>query len=223
MIKIIFSICVSWYCHIAIAEDAIDTQNISNNYFHTTKSDVTFRQRPELSKGIFLISGKNLNDPNFNKTVILITDFNETGTTGLIINRPTEILLDQVLPQFSAWSAMTKHLNIGGPVAVNTFSLLVHSDSELPTAESRHIFGNVYLINTLELLKQIPNNNLHKSFFKLYAGYSGWAAGQLETELLRGDWHIWHADAETIFDTGYEEIWRNLLELATAKWVMLNN
>lgn len=223
MIKIIISICISWYCHIVIAEDTIDTQNTSNNYFHATKSDATFKQRPELNKGIFLIAGKNLNDPNFNKTVILITDFNETGTTGLIINRPTEILLDQVMPQFSAWSAITEYLNIGGPVAVNTFSLLVRSDSELPSAGSRHIFGNVYLINTLELLKQIPNNDLNISFFKLYVGYSGWAAGQLENELLRGDWHIWHADAETIFDSGYAEIWRNLLELATAKWVMLNN
>ncbi len=223
MIKLIFSICICWNCHIAIAEDAIDTKNTSNIYFHATKSDATFKQRPQLSKGIFLIAGKNINDPNFNRTVILITDFNETGTTGLIINRPTEILLDQVLPQFSAWSAMTKHLNIGGPVAVNMFSLLVRSDSELPTAESQHVFDNVYLVNTLELLTQVPNEDLNKSFFKLYVGYCGWATGQLETELLSGDWHIWHADTETIFDSVNDEIWRNLLELATAKWVMLSN
>jgi putative transcriptional regulator len=223
MIKIIFSICISWYCHIVIADDVIEIQNTSNNYIYATKNDTIFKQRPQLSKGIFLIAGKNLKDPNFNKTVILITDFNETGTTGLIINRPTEILLDQVLPQFSAWSAITKYLNIGGPVAVNTFSLLVRSDSELPPVESRQVFDNVYLVNTLEMLNQIPNKDSNKSFFKLYVGYSGWAAGQLETELLRGDWHIWHADEETIFDTGYEEIWRILLELASAKWAMLKD
>ena len=205
------------------AEDFRLTHGNLNSHFYPVKNSDTFKQHPELSKGILLIAGRNLNDPNFNKTVILVTDFSEIGTTGLIINKPTDILIDQVLPQFSQWDSITRYLNIGGPVAINSFSLLVRSGQELPASGSRHIINDIYLVNSMEMLKHIPHQDEDKTFFKLYLGYAGWSPGQLESELLRGDWHLWHADADLIFDTDYSEIWQQLIELVSAKWVLLKH
>lgn len=223
VIKLIICFFVGWNCQISVAEDFPISLNNTKNSIYSVKNSDPYRQHPELSKGIFLIAGRNLNDPNFNKTVILITDFNAMGTTGLIINKPTDILIDQVLPQFSQWDSITRYLNIGGPVATNTLSLLVRSGKELPDSGSRHIINDIYLVNSMEMLNHITNEENNNNFFKLYLGYSGWSPGQLESELLRGDWHLWHADADLIFDTEYTEIWKQLIELVSAKWVLLKD
>lgn len=223
VLKFIIGIFVGCSSQVSIAENYWFKHNDFGNRLNTVKNDKTYKQNPELSEGVFLIAGRNLRDPNFNKTVILITDFNEMGTTGLIINKPTDILIDQVLPQFSQRESITRYLNIGGPVAINTFSLLVRSREELPVSGSKHITDDIYLVNTMEMLNLIPDQDKGKTYFKLYLGYAGWSPGQLESELLRGDWHLWRADADLIFDTDHGEIWQQLIELVSAKWVLLKH
>lgn len=173
---------------------------------------------PQLAKGVILIAGRNLNDTNFNKTVILITDFNETGTVGLVINRRTKIPLAQLIPEIGELTPFLEYLYIGGPVATNSIRLLVQSD---PVPEGvKHILSDVYLIETTELFNQLILGKKDKQSVKLYAGYAGWAPGQLESELIRGDWYLWHASAEIIFNKIPEEMWDELIQLVTAKWVM---
>ena len=172
---------------------------------------------PKLAKGVILIAGRDLNDPNFNKTVILITDFNESGTAGLVLNRRTKIPLAEVLPEIGELNKFLEYLYIGGPVATNSIRLLVQSDP-IPDGV-KHVFDNVYLIETTELFNQLILGDRNNQSMKLYAGYAGWAPGQLESELIRGDWYIWHASAEIIFDKIPEEIWDELIQLVTAKWV----
>ena len=223
VVKLIISIFIGWNSQFSIAEDFPVSHSDFKNQFYTVKNNNPYKQHPELGEGIFLIAGRNLNDPNFNKTVIFITDFNVMGTTGLIINKPTDIIIDQVIPQFSQWDSITRYLNIGGPVAINSFSLLVRSDKDLPESGSKHIIDDIYLVNSMEMLNLIPHQDENKTFFKLYLGYAGWSPGQLESELLRGDWHLWQADADLIFDTEYSEIWQQLIELVSAKWVLLKH
>lgn len=223
LVKLTFGIFIGLNSQVSNAEDYRIKHNDFKNRIYTVKADDSYKQNPELRQGILLIAGRNLRDPNFNKTVILITDFNEMGTTGLIINKPTDILIDQVLPQFSQWDSNTSYLYIGGPVATNTFSLLVRSGEELPVYGSKHITEDIYLVNTMEMLNLIPHQDETNTYFKLYLGYAGWSPGQLESELLRGDWYLWHADADLIFDTDYSEIWQQLIELVSAKWVLLKH
>ncbi len=59
--------------------------------------------------------------------------------------------------------------------------------------------------------------------FRVYAGYAGWAPGQLEREIDRGDWHVLNADAETVFDKKPDAIWPELIERASAQWVGLRD
>ncbi|HKK16201.1 MAG TPA: YqgE/AlgH family protein, partial [Gammaproteobacteria bacterium] len=55
---------------------------------------------------------------------------------------------------------------------------------------------------------------------RLFSGFAGWAPGQLETEIRRGDWHTWQANAAIIFSQAPDELWGDLIDLASAKWVM---
>lgn len=184
-----------------------------------TPTEGTALPRPQLDRGIFLIANKGLKDPNFNRSVILITQYDPTGTIGLVINRPLQMPASEVLPPLQNLGLDTGNLHVGGPVAVNSLQLLIRSPSNLD--DSLKVFDDVYLINESAVLTQLLNGGIPSSALRLYAGYAGWAAGQLESELLRGDWYLWRADSGDIFITPPDTVWPKLIDLAAAQWVRL--
>ena len=172
---------------------------------------------PVLAQGVLLIAGKNLLDPHFTRTVILLTDYGDEGTAGLVLNRRTTLAAGQALPQLEGLVANLDTIHIGGPIAVNHIRLLVKGDT-VPEG-ARQVIDDIFMINTIEALRLLGPEHLHKDDVRLYMGYAGWAPGQLETELLRGDWFIWPASSEVIFSKHPENIWHELIYLATAKWI----
>lgn len=172
---------------------------------------------PALAKGVLLIAGKELRDPNFEKTVVLITEFNDKGAAGLVINRRTKIPVSEALPELKQLIPILEHLYIGGPVAVNSIHLLVRSESSLANAIA--VIDDIYLINTLDQFRQLVLDDIQPGDLKLFSGLAGWAPGQLESELIRGDWYLWHTDSETVFNSDPEYIWHDLIRIASAKWV----
>ncbi|MEE9552554.1 MAG: YqgE/AlgH family protein [Gammaproteobacteria bacterium] len=216
---------LGWYSHPCIARDSTDIFLLEHGFMVTKNIEQLkqYRQRPQLDKGIFLIAGQSLDDPNFSKTVILITDYSADGTAGLVINRQTKVPVIKALPKLEKLMPATEHLYLGGPVDTNIFSLLAESDIDLPSTQAKHIFSNVYIIVTIDLLDQLIREKEDDQSFKMYVGYAGWAPGQLETELLRGDWYLWHANKDTIFNKAPDTIWNELINRVSAKWVMFNN
>ncbi|OGT71714.1 MAG: hypothetical protein A2W76_04125 [Gammaproteobacteria bacterium RIFCSPLOWO2_12_47_11] len=174
---------------------------------------------PGLAEGVLLIAGKKLNDPNFEKTVILITEFDSKGTAGLVINRRTKIPVAEALPELQKMIPILDHLYIGGPVAVNNINLLIKSETSLATA--KQVTNGIYLINTLAQFNQLVLDDIKPENFRLFSGFAGWAPGQLESELIRGDWYLWHASTETVFNPVPENIWHELIQIVSAKWVKL--
>ncbi len=174
-------------------------------------------RHPQLEKGVFLIANKGLSDPNFSKTVVLITQYDDTGTAGLIINRPLSISADKVFPNIDKLTQQSGNVHIGGPVQINNLQLLVQSHTALK--KSTPVFADIYLVNTPEAFLQLLQGNKTNNSVRLYAGYAGWATGQLESELLRGDWYLWPADTASIFTLKPTSIWQKLIDLASAQWV----
>jgi putative transcriptional regulator len=173
--------------------------------------------RPTLGRGVFLVAGRNMNGPLFARTVILITQYDDHGTVGLIINRPLQIPAAHALPPLSGLSLKSGMVHMGGPVAVNALQLLVRAASAPDGAEP--VFGDVYLVNDSASLKSILSGNTRITRVRLYAGYAGWAPGQLEKELLHGDWYLWSADADSIFNQPAASVWDQLIGRAAAQWV----
>ncbi len=172
-----------------------------------------------LGKGVFLIASESLNDPNFSQTVVLLLEYDKNGAVGLIINRPTEISLASLLPEEKNLRDRRELVFIGGPVGRAQLFLLLRSTTR--PEHSQRIVDEVYATTSLETLREIIAKESPVAF-QAYAGYSGWGPGQLDAELMRGDWLVTPADSETVFDKATDTIWHELIRKNKGLWVQLS-
>jgi len=178
-----------------------------------------FESEKDLATGRFLVAGRKLGDPNFHKTVILILRYGQDGAAGLVINRPSKVKLSNVMPEIEELAQRKENLFLGGPVEPGKVLLLLKSAAT--PEDSIPVFGDVYVSSSRKALKRLIKNANKGEKFRIYAGYAGWAPGQLESERDRGDWHVLKADAETVFDKKSSEVWQELIHRFTANWVRL--
>ena len=175
------------------------------------------RPQVELSKGKFLVASKQLRDPQFFETVVLLLEYDSKGAMGLVINRPTTVELSKVLPEIKGLQKRSDTIYLGGPVAKNQLMLLIRTSS--PPEGSRLVFKDIYLSSSQTIIEKMIDNPDTPERFRVYAGYAGWAPGQLDHEVSRGGWHILQADEESVFDKTPSEIWPELIRRSSALWV----
>jgi putative transcriptional regulator len=150
------------------------------------------------AKGLLLIASPRLRDPNFTRTVVLLTDYGPGGAMGFVINRPTDVAISHAVPELIDLSRADEKVFIGGPVRGSELWVLVRSRSQPERAH--HVFDDVYLTGSGgSRLKEIVDGD---GAFRVLAGHAGWGPGQLDAEVARGDWLIKSADAESIFGDG---------------------
>jgi putative transcriptional regulator len=174
---------------------------------------------PPIARGLFLIASPNLMDPNFRHTVVLICEHNgEQGTLGLILNRPTDVSLAEALPQVSVLKATSYIVFWGGPVQQSSLLMLFRLAQAPP--EPKEVLRGVYLGAGPETLTQVITKPNPTETFRAYAGYAGWAPGQLEYELSLGSWAVVTADAASIFDRDPAGLWMEMLDKLRAPRVI---
>jgi len=166
------------------------------------------RSNSKLSKGKFLIASRQLKDPRFEETVILLIHHDSDGSVGLIINLPTTTKLSDLVPDIKEQPGKEHFAYIGGPVGMNQVLLLLRSRNKPEGCQ--WIFGDVYVSASRSVFDQLIKGPSGETTFRAYAGYAGWGAGQLEQEVLQGSWQIAGADAGVIFKKPSSEIWKNL-------------
>ncbi len=164
-------------------------------------------QKVPLAKGIFLVAKPSIASGPFYKSVVLLLSHGDEGTLGLIVNRATGIPLSEALPDLDASSA-THALHFGGPVALEGLIFLFRSDE--PPEGVDGVMGNVYFSGDPEVLEALIEQQRGPEELRLYLGHSGWAPGQLNNELRRGDWEVVRADALTVFRKKTETMWDEL-------------
>jgi putative transcriptional regulator len=157
-----------------------------------------------LEKGVLLVASPSLSDPNFHQTVLLIIEHGRGGTVGLILNRPTNVLLSEALPDFTVLKRTSHRLFAGGPVGQTQLVLLFRLTQLLP--DTRQIIAGVY-VGTPRVLERIMTQPKPTETFRAFAGFAGWAPGQLEHEMLEGAWGILPSDAFSIFDKDPVTLW----------------
>ena len=171
-----------------------------------------------LKKGMFLVAHPSLMDPNFQQTVVLICEYGEEGTLGLIINRPTELLLSDVLPAIPVLKGTSYVLYAGGPVQPEGVVMLFRV---VEAAEHlKKVMERVYLGLNRDALERVITRPQPTETFRAYAGYAGWAPGQLEFEMGMGSWAVVPADPASIFDKAPEALWSELVEALRAPRVI---
>lgn len=157
-----------------------------------------------VEKGMLLVASPSLSDPNFHQTVLLIIEHGRGGTVGLILNRPTNVLLSEALPDFTVLKRTSHRLFAGGPVGQTQLVLLFRLTQLLP--DTRQIIAGVY-VGTPRVLERIMTQPKPTETFRAFAGFAGWAPGQLEHEMLEGAWGILPSDAFSIFDKDPVTLW----------------
>ena len=170
-----------------------------------------------LSAGRFLVAGEHLRDPNFGRTVVLLLNYGERGARGVIINRQTHVKLAAVFPGISGLHQRPDTVYLGGPVGRTQLLLLLRSES--PPGRSEHVFDDIYVSSSRQTLIEALNRAGSAVPVHVYAGYAGWAPGQLDHEVARGDWHVLPADAESVFSEAPKEVWRQLIEKGEVQWL----
>ncbi len=156
--------------------------------------------------GMFLIATPGLRDPNFERTVVLICDHTSQGAFGIVVNR---ILFNSFTPLLDSLDLREAIRDIpvfyGGPVKPEQGYILFIPE-EINYA-SISIRDNIALTTSKEILIDIAQDKGPKKF--LFAlGFSGWAPGQLEYELMIDSWLVAPADKRIIFDLPVNERWK---------------
>ena len=155
-------------------------------------------------EGKLLIAVPDLQDMNFLRTVVLVLHHDQFGASGVVLNRPTDTQVSDLLPQLElpAESVMTltERLHVGGPV--DGPLIVLHDDRDL---SEESVITDVFISTRRDLVEQLlATDGLE---MRLFTGYSGWAAGQLENEVDHGGWLILDAHRDHVFG-GADGLWK---------------
>ncbi len=161
--------------------------------------------------GRFLIALPTLRDPNFVRTVVLLCEHNDQGTVGLIVNRQTQVKLAAGLPGPLAEAREGEYLFQGGPVSPSHVFAL-HNVPRL-MADSREVLPGVWFTpgseGVADRLRQLPQPG---EALRLYAGYAGWGAGQLDAELQQTAWIVGPGVADLVYAANPRTVWARALQ-----------
>jgi putative transcriptional regulator len=177
-----------------------------------------------MKPGTLLISQPFLGDPNFERSVVLLCRHQpDEGAFGLVLTHLTTATLGQVLdlPGGTASPAAALPLYVGGPVQPDTLHFL-HQHAALPGAQA--LGQDVYWSGDFDVLIGLINTgNITADSVRLFVGYSGWSAGQLEEEITRGSWIRQPASAGKVFTLESDAFWRGILREKGGRFRALSN
>jgi putative transcriptional regulator len=171
----------------------------------------------DLAAGKFLVASRNLLDPNFVETVVLLVDYQEDGVVGLVVNRRTRIPVSKALTVAEAKRRLDP-VYVGGPVEESVVMALARLGTNPEGA--RQVSGDLYLISTKSLLAKTMASSLEASAFHVYLGYAGWTGPQLRHEVDIGGWFIFPGNATQVFDPDPATLWTRLIEKAEMQVAM---
>jgi putative transcriptional regulator len=152
------------------------------------------------------VAKPGLADPNFRETVVLVSQTPDGGTVGVILNRPTP----------AKHPASGDALGFGGPVMREVLVALFASE-RAPEAAAFHVLQGIYLTMHPQNIDRLL---VERGQYRLFAGFAGWAPGQLQNELARDDWFVLPASAELVFRKDTRGLWEELVRKARGRVAM---
>jgi putative transcriptional regulator len=159
----------------------------------------------ESLRGHLLVASPALLDPNFRRAVVLVTEHTDEGAAGLVLNRPSPAAVSEVVPQLEALAEDEEPVWLGGPVQPN--AVLVLGEFVDPDDAAVPLFGSLGFPALDEPEDVVPATTRRR----IFAGYAGWGAGQLEGELEREDWILEPASNDDAFTEDPDALWADVL------------
>lgn len=156
--------------------------------------------KPE--QGMILVSEPFNSDRFFQRSVVLLLEHNKSGTVGLILNKPTNHKMSEISEKFNNFDS---DLLMGGPVSNENIYYIHTLGKSVPG--STLIKDNLYMGGNFDIIQlMISGGTVKENQVKFFAGYSGWASGQLQNELSKNFWLVTDIDVRTIMNYD-KKIW----------------
>ena len=165
------------------------------------------KPRTKPKQGSILISEPSLRDFYFRQSVILLAEHNDEGTFGVIINKPIEAKLKDIIKGFTGYNLP---VYLGGPVKTDSiFFLHTREDIEgsLPVMQGLYWGGDLDAIRAM-----LKNKTMSPSEIRFFVGYSGWSPNQLDRELEEKSWVLSQTTVKEVINEHPEELWSNYLK-----------
>jgi putative transcriptional regulator len=185
--------------------------------FESEKQNVMQVKRKPTA-GRLLISEPFLQDMHFQRSVVLIADYSQEGAFGLVINKPIETRLSEVMDEFSDFDPV---LYLGGPVQTTDLFFIHGYGNEIKG--SYIIKDNLAWGGDIRQVKEmIAQGKIHENKIRFFVGYSGWSPHQLDEELKRKSWVVAEHEVNNLFSQDPENLWeQSLTQLGSVykQWV----
>ncbi len=164
----------------------------------------------ESIEGKALVASPYLTERNFLRSVVYILRHDEDGAFGLILNRPTELTVGKLMERFSDHPNTNPNpIYNGGPVEGPL--LVIHDRAEGAVPDDFEFCASLGIYVATDQSEIFDIWETANCKFRCFDGYSGWSAGQLESELNAGGWLIWDAPPETVF-ADPEPMWKQAVQ-----------
>lgn len=172
--------------------------------------------------GTLLVAAPNLTDPNFSRTVVYLVEHREHGSLGVVLNRPSEASVRDVLPRWAPLASGPGTVFVGGPVDGTTALCLA---SLRPGQRPDGVEG-VVGVNGPVVLVDLDSEPAAVASrvrgLRVFAGYSGWDSGQLAGEIARGDWFVVPGLPDDVTTDRHADLWGRVLRRQGAPLALLS-
>jgi putative transcriptional regulator len=174
---------------------------------------------PSMLRGRLLVAAPPLIDPKFDRSVVLMLEHGADGGLGVIINRPSETTVYDVFPEWHELVSPPEVVFAGGPVA---------TEAVIALTRRRHAAVEPFEqivddIGTVDLAGDPLDIGASLQSLRIFAGYAGWAPGQLEAELAEGAWFVVNLEPTDPFVDDPDRLWRNVLRRQRGRLALFSN
>jgi putative transcriptional regulator len=170
----------------------------------------------ESLRGQLLIASPTLVDPNFSRTVLLVAAHDENGALGLVLNRPSELLVADAVERLAPVCTDYERVYVGGPVEPGAVIVLAEFDDR--SLAALLISGDLGLPN-IEASAEMLDGGVRRA--RCFAGHSGWGPGQLDAELAQEAWILESLAPEDPWVEAGHELWSTVLERKGGEYALV--
>jgi len=175
----------------------------------------------DVRPGSLLVAMPALSDPTFAGTVVYVLDHSENGTLGVVLGRPSQVHIRDVLPGWSGLAVEPSVFHVGGPCETDTALCLAVAPSGVPAEDNglRRVSGDVHLVD----LDGDPEELPEVTGLRVFAGYAGWSAGQLAGEIVEGAWACVPGGPDDVLTPlSGPDLWRAVMGRQTGRLAVLS-
>lgn len=166
--------------------------------------------------GKLLVASPALHDPSFRRSIVLLTEHTDEGAMGLVLSRPSHVAVAEAAPPLAPLVEPGAVVYSGGPVQPD--AVLVLADFEDAGASAGLVVGDVGFVRA-DADPAEAAGAVRRA--RVFAGYAGWGAGQLEAELAEPSWLVVSALAEDVFSPDADTLWRSVLRRQGRRYALL--